>query len=53
MLVVADVLIRCPEHISITATINKVNNAVNEIMKENNMENNILTPKSYEIISIS
>lgn len=24
---------RCPEHISITATINKVNNAVNEIMK--------------------
>lgn len=25
---------RCPEHISITATINKVNNAVNEIMEE-------------------
>lgn len=24
---------RCPEHISITATINKVNNAVNEIME--------------------
>ena len=24
---------RCPEHISITATINKVNDAVNEIME--------------------